>query len=101
MMWAYVHPLPPRCAPFDQPKTHSGHSMRTSKAVQMTQNWVNVLIFGRLIFTPFHILKIKIKHIGFIVGLQGGLLPILYILVPCANFARIYFNARNIPFIEL
>ena len=54
----YGTPLPPRCAPFDQPKTLNGHSTRTSKAVQMTQNWVNVLI-----------LKIEIKHIGFNVGL--------------------------------
>ena len=43
--------------------------MRTSKAVQMTQNSVNVSIFGRLFFTPFHTFKFKINHIGFNVGL--------------------------------
>ena len=42
---------------------------RTRKSPQMTQNWVNVLIFGRLIFAPFHILKIKINQFGFNVGL--------------------------------
>ena len=52
-------------------QTLSGRSTRTSKAVQMTQNWGDVFIFGRLIFDPFHILKLRIKHIGFNVGLYG------------------------------
>ena len=58
-----------RWAPFDHPNTSSGSGARTSKAVQTSQNWVNVLILARLIFTPFHIFKIKINHIGFNVGL--------------------------------
>ena len=65
----YATPVASRWAPFDHPNASSRHGTSTSKAVQMTQNWVNVLIFGRLIFTPFHILKIKINHIGFNVGL--------------------------------
>ena len=56
-------------APFDHGNTSNGHGMSTSKAGQMCQNLVNVLILDRLIFTPFHILKIKIIHIGFNVGL--------------------------------
>ena len=43
--------------------------MRTGKAVQMTLNWVNVFIFGTLKFAPFHILQIRINHVGFNVGL--------------------------------
>ena len=60
-----------RWAPFHHPKTSSGHGMRTSKAVQTSQNWVNASIFAKSIFIPFHILKIKINHIGFNVGLRG------------------------------
>ena len=62
-------PLPPRSAPFDKPKTRNEHSRSADKAVQMTQNWVSIVIFGKLRFNPFHILKIDIKHIGFNVGL--------------------------------
>ena len=38
----YGTPLQPHCAPFDQPKTLNGHSTRTSKAVQTSQNLVIV-----------------------------------------------------------
>ena len=71
-LYDYATPVASRWAPSDHPNTSSGHGMRTSKAVQMTQNWVKMLIFGRLIFTPFHILKIiiiKINLLGFNVGL--------------------------------
>ena len=75
-MWAYIPTsktmqphVQPRCASFYHLKALSGHDMRIYKAVQMTQNWVNVLIVGRLIINPFHILKIKSNHIGFNVGL--------------------------------
>ena len=67
----YAAPMAIRWAPFAHPNTSSGHGTRTSKAGQMCQNWVNVSIFDRLIFTPFHILKIKINHIGLNVGLWG------------------------------
>ena len=60
-----------RQAPYDHPNTSKRHGTRTSKAVQMTQNWVNGLIFGRLFFGPCYILKIKINHVGFDVGLLG------------------------------
>ena len=45
--------------------------MRTNKAVQLTQDGVNVLIFGTLIFNPVNILKIKINHVGLNIGLLG------------------------------
>ena len=65
----YGTPLPPFCTPFDQPNTLNGHSTRTSKAVQTTLSWVKVFIVERLIFNPFHTLKIIIKDIAFHVGL--------------------------------
>ena len=68
-LYDYATPVPSRWAPFDHPNTSSGHGTCTRKAVQMTKNWVYVLIFGRLIFTPFHTLKIEINHIGFNAGL--------------------------------
>ena len=67
----YGTPVAPRWAPFHHPKTSSGHGTRTSKAVQTSQNWVNVLIFAQSIFIPFHILNIKINYIGFNLGLWG------------------------------
>ena len=65
----YETPVASRSAPLDHPNTSRGHGASTSTAVQMTRKWVNMLIFARLIFTPFHIVKIKINHIGFNVGL--------------------------------
>ena len=46
--------------------TLNGHGTSTSKVGQMCHDWVNLLIFDKLIFTPFHILKMEINHIGFI-----------------------------------
>ena len=37
----------------------------------MTQNWVNLLIFARLIFIPFYEQKNKLNHTGFNIGLYG------------------------------
>ena len=68
----YGTPLPRLCAPFDQPKILNGHRTRTSKAVQMTQFLVNVLIFGMSIFNPFHKSKIQIKLIGVNIGAHCG-----------------------------
>ena len=65
----HANPAQPCCASFCQLKALSGHDMRTYKAVQMTRNWVNVLIFGRSIINPFHVLKFKINHIGLNVDL--------------------------------
>ena len=65
----YATPVATGWAPFDHPNTSNGHGTRTSKGGQLCLNWVTVLIFDRLIFTPFHILKIKINHSGFNVGL--------------------------------
>ena len=50
----YGTPLPPCCAPFDQPKTFNGHSTRTSKAVQMTQNWAILLCSSCYAFLSGH-----------------------------------------------
>ena len=80
-MWAYVttsksmeplYALPPRCEPFDKPKTLNGHSTRTSKAAQTGQNWINVLIFDMLILPPFISKKTEIYHIGVNVGLYSS-----------------------------
>ena len=49
---------------FDHPNTSSGHGTRTSKAVQVTKILVNMLIFGRFTFPPFHTLQVKMDHIG-------------------------------------
>ena len=65
----YATCLPSCDALFYQVRTPRGHDMHMNKEVQMTLNWVNRLIFGRLIMIPFHKLKIKIQHIGFNVGL--------------------------------
>ena len=68
-LYDYATPIPTRWAPFGHPNNSRGHGMRTSKAAQTSENWVNVLIFARLIFTPLHVLEIRINHIGFNVGL--------------------------------
>ena len=64
----YATPVATRWAPFDHPNTSNGHGTGTSKAWQMCQNWINVLTFGRLVFTSCHMLKIQLDHIGFNVG---------------------------------
>ena len=67
----YGTPPPPRYAPFDQPKTVNGHGTHTSKAVQTSQRYVNVLIIDNFIFTPFPSEQITINHIDCNVGLEG------------------------------
>ena len=68
-VWAYV---PNSCNPCAIPlctilpaETPSGHNMRRNKVVQMTQNWIKVLLVGQLLINPFHISKKKFNHIGF------------------------------------
>ena len=64
----YATPVATRWAPFEHANTSNRHGTSTSKAGQMCQNWVNMLIFYTLIYTTFHILQIIIYHIGFNVG---------------------------------
>ena len=42
----YGTPVASRWPRYDHPNTSSGHGMRTGKAVQVTQDWVNIFIFG-------------------------------------------------------
>ena len=48
-----------RCASFYRPKVLNGHNVHMYKAVQMTQIWVNMLMFGRSTINPLHTLKMK------------------------------------------
>ena len=55
----YGTPLASCFAPLDQPSHLMGHNMHKNNAVQMTQDRVNMLIFGNLIFNPLNLFRIE------------------------------------------
>ena len=55
-----VNPVTYYCEPFQQLKSPTGHDMPMNKALQMVQNWFNLLPFARLIYYPFHIFLINV-----------------------------------------